>query len=209
MVAIDLQEKPAKSFADKAFPDKSIPDKSFAGERYWLFDTAIGPCALAWSDRGVTRMRLPESDRGATERRIARRRIQACAARPVEIDRLIVAIQDHMNGRGTDYLGVALDLTGIGAFEQDVYTAARHIPWGRTTTYGELARQIGTPDGARAVGRALGRNPIPIIVPCHRILAKGGVGGFSAPGGIFTKQSLLALEGVQVDAGTPLFPGFV
>ena len=63
---------------------------------------------------------------------------------------------------------------------------------------------------ARAVGRALGRNPVPIVVPCHRILAKGHrIGGFSAPGGTFTKEHLLALEGVRVDTGTPLLPGFV
>lgn len=185
------------------------PAKLLTRERYCLFDTAIGACALAWSDRGVTRMRLRESGRPATEQRIARRRTLANQALPIAIDRLIVAIQDHMSGRRTDFSDVTLDLADVGVFEQDVYAAARGIPWGCTTTYGKLAQQIGVPDGARAVGRALGRNPVPIIVPCHRILAKGGVGGFSAPGGVFTKQSLLALEGVQVDAGTPLFPGFV
>ena len=87
--------------------------------------------------------------------------------------------------------------------------AARRIPWGATTSYGELALQIGVAQAARAVGRALARNPVPIIVPCHRILAKGHrAGGFSAPGGVFTKQHLLALEGVHIDAGTPFFPGF-
>jgi methylated-DNA-[protein]-cysteine S-methyltransferase len=115
-----------------------------------------------------------------------------------------------MTGRSTDFSSVALDLTRVAAFERDVYEVARRIPFGRTMSYGELAEQIGTPDAAREVGQALARNPVPIIVPCHRILAKGHrIGGFSAPGGVFTKQQLLALEGVHVDAGTPLFPGFV
>jgi methylated-DNA-[protein]-cysteine S-methyltransferase len=176
---------------------------------YCLFDTAIGACGLAWSARGLTRLQLPESDRSATEKRLS-----TCAAKtdkaPAEIDRLIVDIQSYMTGRCTDFSAVALDLSGIGAFEQEVYAAARRIPFGRTTSYGALARQISAPEAARAVGRALARNSVPIVVPCHRILAKGHrVGGFSAPGGVFTKQHLLALEGVHVEAGTPLFPGFV
>ncbi len=79
---------------------------------------------------------------------------------------------------------------------------------GTNLSYGELARRIDLPGAARAVGRALARNPVPVVVPCHRILAKGHrIGGFSAPGGTFTKERLLALEGVRVEAGTPLLPG--
>jgi methylated-DNA-[protein]-cysteine S-methyltransferase len=176
---------------------------------YCLFDTTIGTCGVAWNERGVTRLRLPESDRGTTERKLSARAAKAEKA-PPDIDRLIADIQSYMTGRSTDFSAVALDLTRAGAFERDVYAAARRIPFGRTMSYGELAQQIGTPDAAREVGQALARNPIPIIVPCHRILAKGHrIGGFSAPGGVFTKQQLLALEGVHVEAGTPLFPGFV
>ena len=115
-----------------------------------------------------------------------------------------------MTGQSIDFASVVIDLTGTGSFEQKVYDAARCIPWGQTVSYGELARRTGSPDAARAVGTALSRNPVPIIVPCHRILAKGHrIGGFTAPGGIFTKERLLALEGVHVEAGTPLLPGFV
>ena len=98
----------------------------------------------------------------------------------------------------------------VAPFERQVYAAARCIPWGQTVSYGELARRTGAPDAARAVGHALSRNPVPIIVPCHRVLAKGHrIGGFSAYGGAIAKERLLALEGVHVDAGTPLLPGFI
>ena len=184
--------------------------KSPVREHYCLFDTAIGACGVAWSAHGLTRLQLPESDRGATEKRLKWRAAKACAAAPAEIDRLIADVQSYMTGRHTDFSSVVVDLTGVGAFERQVYAAARRIPWGRTTSYGELALQTGAPAAARAVGRALARTPGPIIVPCHRMLAKGHrIGGFSAPGGTFTQQSLLALEGVRIEAGTPLLPGFV
>ena len=175
---------------------------------YCLFDTAIGACGMAWSERGVTRLRLPESDRAATERRLRGRGASASDAPPTAIARLTAQVQDYLNGGAVDFSSVTLDLTGVGEFEQTVYAAARRIPWGETRSYGELAIEVGVPEAARAVGQALGRNPVPIIVPCHRILAKGHrAGGFSAPGGIFTKQHLLALEGVRIETGTPLLPG--
>jgi methylated-DNA-[protein]-cysteine S-methyltransferase len=128
----------------------------------------------------------------------------------VAIDQVIAEIQGYMTGRNVDFAAVAVDLTNVDPFQLKVYEAARAIPWGHTVSYGELARRTGFPDGARAVGQALARNPVPVIIPCHRVLAKGHrVGGFSAPGGIFTKERLLGLEGVRVEAGTPLLPGFV
>lgn len=87
-----------------------------------------------------------------------------------------------------------LDLGEIPAFDRQVYAAAASIPPGSTCTYGELAAAIGAPGAARPVGAALGRNPFPIIVPCHRILSAKGSGGFSAPGGVDTKMKLLAIE---------------
>jgi methylated-DNA-[protein]-cysteine S-methyltransferase len=177
---------------------------------YCLFDTAIGACGVAWNERGLTKLQLPESDRGATERRLRASAAKASRAAPAEIDQLIANIQCYMTGHSVDFASVAVDLTNVGPFESLVYAAARAVPWGQTVSYGELARQTGSPGAARAVGRALGRNPVPIIIPCHRILAKGHrIGGFSAPGGRFTKERLLALEGVQVEGGTPLLPGFI
>jgi methylated-DNA-[protein]-cysteine S-methyltransferase len=199
---------------------------------YCLFATAIGACGVAWSDVGVTRLQLPEADATATERRLVARmkllrnagaaipdyasapsglrQARASQAAPAEIDRLIADVQCYMSGHGVDFAAVALDLTGVETFHRKVYEAARAVPWGRTVSYGELARQTGSPGAARAVGQALSRNPVPIIIPCHRVLAKGHrVGGFSAHGGTVTKERLLALEGLCVEAGTPLLPGFV
>jgi methylated-DNA-[protein]-cysteine S-methyltransferase len=178
--------------------------------QYRLFETAIGTCGLAWSARGISRLQLPESGPTATERRIARRAVPADMPLPPVIDELIAQLQSYAGGGREDFSPVVLDLTGVAVFEQSVYAAARAISFGETLSYGELARQIEAPDAARAVGQALGRNPIPIIIPCHRILAKGRrIGGFSAHGGVRTKERLLALEGARVPAAMPLLPGIV
>jgi methylated-DNA-[protein]-cysteine S-methyltransferase len=101
-----------------------------------------------------------------------------------------------------------VELEGVGPFARKVYDAAREIPIGKTSTYGELAKKLGQPKAVRAVGRALARNPIPLIIPCHRILAADGKpGGFSAHGGAVTKLKLLALEGLPVNLPLPLDGG--
>ena len=173
-----------------------------------LFDTAIGPCGVGWSPRGIARVQLPEADRGATERRLRNGTGATVPGEPPpEVEDAIDKIRRCLAGETIDFAPVALDLTGIGAFRRKVYEAARRIGWGQTTTYGELARHAGAPGAARAVGQALGRNPVPIVVPCHRILASGGkLGGFSAFGGVAAKERLLALEGVHL--GTDLGPLF-
>jgi methylated-DNA-[protein]-cysteine S-methyltransferase len=87
-------------------------------------------------------------------------------------------------------------------FETDVWAAMQEIPYGETRCYGDLAQRVGS--APRAVGRACGRNPIPIVIPCHRVLAKGGLGGYSGEGGLATKQHLLALESAAEIAMPPL-----
>jgi methylated-DNA-[protein]-cysteine S-methyltransferase len=174
--------------------------------RYCLVDTDIGAIGLAWSERGLTRLQLPEADCEATERRLQTLLGRAQANHPpASIRRLGGALQRYCAGGVVDFAAVVLDLAGVGSFAQRVYAAARAIPWGRTASYGELARAIQAPGAARAVGRALGHNPVAIIIPCHRVLAGGGrIGGFSAFGGTIAKRRLLGLEGVGGEAEPPL-----
>jgi methylated-DNA-[protein]-cysteine S-methyltransferase len=169
-------------------------------QAHHLFDTAIGPCGIAWGEGAVTRLQLPEANRRATEQRLRATGAHSFpGVPPPDIERIIANIQLYLAGQKIDFSTVALDLTGASPFHQMIYHAARAVPWGQTTTYGELAHQIGAPESARAVGQALGRNPIPIIIPCHRILAKGDkLRGFSAYGGIAAKERLLVLEGLRL-----------
>jgi len=176
-----------------------------------VFDTAIGPCGVAWNDRGLTGVQLPEKDRAATERRLAAKAASAGAAEPPSaIATVIGDIRRYLAGEPVDFASVAVDLSGLDPYRQKLYATMRSLAWGRTTTYGELAKQLGASDweGARDVGEAMGRNPVPVVIPCHRVLAAGGkLGGFSAHGGAKTKAKLLALEGVHLDGG-PRLPGF-
>ncbi len=99
-----------------------------------------------------------------------------------------------------DFRSVAVDLSAVAPFFRQVYEAAREIPPGQTRTYGEIARAVGQPNRAQDVGQAMAQNPVPILIPCHRVAAAGGKpGGFSAHGGRATKSKLLALEGVPVN----------
>jgi len=180
--------------------------------RYCLFDTAFGPCGIAWNERGVVRLQLPESDRAATERRLKARSGGVPAEPTTRMMEAIADIQRYMRGTRVDFTAVPLDVVVDEPFRQGVYEALRLVPWGETVTYGELARRVGAAGQAREVGQVMGRNPVPVIVPCHRVLAAGNkAGGFSAYGGTFTKERLLALEGVTigVEADAPALPGIL
>ena len=97
-------------------------------------------------------------------------------------------------------------MNGVPEFHQRVYAIAREIQPGRTLSYGEIAARLGDPSLARAVGQALGQNPFPIVVPCHRVLAANGkTGGFSAPGGVSTKLRMLEIERARASAIPTLF----
>ncbi|HEX9772587.1 MAG TPA: methylated-DNA--[protein]-cysteine S-methyltransferase [Steroidobacteraceae bacterium] len=160
------------------------------------FDTGVGRCAIAWCERGVTGVQLPEANDAATRARMQRRFPSTVEATPPPaLQAAIDGIVALLAGETSDLSGVALDLRWVSEFHRAVYEVARRIAPGETLTYGEIAAQLGDPGAARAVGLALGQNPIPIIVPCHRVLAAGGrAGGFSAPGGVMTKLRLLEIE---------------
>jgi len=167
---------------------------------YCLFDTSIGRCGIAWTDRGVASVLLPDTTDSALRARLARRFPEAHETVPTqEMKHAIEAIVALLSGEPADLSFVALDMNGVPSFNQRVYEAARTIRPGTTCSYGDIARQLGVPGSARAVGQALGRNPFPIVVPCHRVLAADGkTGGFSAPGGTSTKLRLLAMEGERL-----------
>jgi methylated-DNA-[protein]-cysteine S-methyltransferase len=161
-----------------------------------LFDTAIGRCGIAWGERGLIAVRLPEADDRAMRASLRRRRpdLQELPP-PAEVRKAIDGIVALLDGEAPDLSGIVLDLDGVPSFERLVYDTARTIPPGETLTYGEIATRIGEPGAAREVGQALGHNPFPLVVPCHRVHAAGGkTGGFSAPGGVATKLRILQIE---------------
>jgi methylated-DNA-[protein]-cysteine S-methyltransferase len=174
---------------------------------YTLFDTAVGTVWIAWGDDGVTGVQLPELAGEATRARMQRHHPQARdAAPPPEIRDTIDRIIAHLAGDPDDLRDVRLDMAAISEFNREVYAVARGIAPGQTMTYGEIAAKVGAPRASREVGQAMGRNPFPLIVPCHRVLAAGGrLGGFSAPGGVSTKLRLLDIEGAEPNGQPSLF----
>ena len=176
-------------------------------QAFAIFETALGACAIAWGEAGLVGVRFPDPD--PTAARFAARRAwpdAALAEPPGAVAQTVLDIQAHCRGEPQDFAETQLDLGSVSDFHREVYAAARAIPCGQTLTYGEMAARIGAPGAARAVGEALGRNPWPIIVPCHRILAAGGgKGGFSAPGGVAAKMRLLEIEGALAVERLPLF----
>lgn len=158
------------------------------------FNTPLGLCAIAWNDAGLTRFLLPDPERPAG------------AATPAEppswVAQVIGRVQRHLAGEPQDFADVAYDFTRVSDFVRSVLQATLEVKPGRTVTYGDLADVIGLPaSSARAIGSALGTNPWPLLIPCHRIIAATGrMTGFSGPGGVGTKVKLLALEGAQLFA---------
>ncbi len=175
-------------------------------QRYIVFETALGFCGIAWSDTGITALRLPDKTAEATERAVRRRAPDAEPGTPPPMVADVVgAVKRYFAGAVTDFADVTLDLDGQDAFFAQIYAAARRVGWGHTTTYGALTKELGAgPEVARDVGQAMAHNPVPLIIPCHRILAAGGkIGGFSAPGGAATKMKMLELEGVHLAPPPP------
>ena len=167
---------------------------------YLIFETASGFCGIAWSDAGITRFQLPAKSAEATERIVRRRAPGAEPGVPTPmVAEAVAAAKRYFEGNATDFAQLELDLDGQAQFFKRVYAAARRIKWGQTSTYGTLAKELGGgPETARDVGQAMASNPIPLIIPCHRVLAAGGkIGGFSAPGGAAAKIRMLGLEGIE------------
>jgi len=154
------------------------------------FETALGTCGLRWSEQGITDVAMPRSRALHETAHVESSRMPEMAHDAIA---RIIALLD---GRRCDLRDIVLDESGLDDFRRAVHTATREVGPGETTTYGELARAVGEPAAAREVGAVLGRNPFPIVVPCHRVLAAdGALHGFSAPGGVHTKRRMLEIEG--------------
>lgn len=173
------------------------------------FDTPLGSCALAWTDSGIVGLQLPEATAASTEARLLQHNAGAVRREPPSSVRTAMTrISALLRGERDDLRDVQIDLTGVPEFHLRVYRVAREIDPGRWLTYGQVASQLGEPGAAQAVGQALGRNPVPLIVPCHRVVAAGGkLGGFSANGGATTKRALLTIEGADLPDTQPTLFG--
>ncbi len=167
--------------------------------RYRMLDTALGPMAIGWTDAGICRLLLPGEGLQEMRARLEQTGgVEAADGQP-EIAARILA---YAEGANDNFIDVELDLSRVSDINRRIYEHIRGLAWGETTTYGAIARWLGDVALSRAVGAAMGANPIPLIVPCHRVLAADGrTGGFSSPGGVRAKMEMLALEKAASPSG--------
>ena len=170
-----------------------------SGRGYTIFDSMIGRCGIAWGQAGILGVQLPEAREIETRRRLYQLYPEAREQRPpANVEVAIEGIVALLRGQPGDLSDVALDLTGIHAFNQRVYRLAQAVPRGETRTYGEIAAGLGVSGAVHSVAQALARNPFVIIVPCHRILEAGNYADRMSPhGGSISKRRLLSIEGAR------------
>ncbi|MDP3898904.1 MAG: methylated-DNA--[protein]-cysteine S-methyltransferase [Mesorhizobium sp.] len=178
--------------------------------QHTLIETKLGWIGLAWSPSGIVRLHLPAADRAATERGLVKNLDSSEAETlPAFVAAAVGLVRRYAEGERVDFSGVPVALDGVDPMRRAMYAALRRVGHGETLTYGQLAERAGFPGLARDIGAAMGRNPVPLIIPCHRVLAAGGkIGGFSAPGGTTTKQRMLALENVTLGSPPPAQQAF-
>jgi methylated-DNA-[protein]-cysteine S-methyltransferase len=177
-------------------------------QHFAIFDTPIGACGIVWNDFGIIGVQLPEATEGRTRTRLLKRFRGARETEPSpKIAATISQIAALLSGERADFSGAKLDVRSLPEFNRRVYGIASTIPAGAVMTYGEIAAKLGEePQAARDVGKALGENPIPLIIPCHRVLAANGKpGGYSGSGGVKTKLKLLTIEGAKISDEPSLF----
>ena len=159
-----------------------------------VFCTEWGWCAVAATDGGVSSVTLPQPKR-ATALVLIRREPAGNAALA---ETAAAELGQYFRRRRRQFT-VPLDISALPAFTRRVLAACAAIPWGTVLSYGQLAAQVGSPHAARAVGQAMGRNPVPILIPCHRVVRSDGtLGGYG--GGLAVKRQLLALEGISLES---------
>jgi O-6-methylguanine DNA methyltransferase len=166
---------------------------------YTLIPTALGPLGLGWSDAGIRHIYLPEATPDATARRLEAKGYAKRRKVAKHLDHSAKRIAQHLRGRPVDLDEVMLDLAHLPETRKQIYTTLRRVPRGTTLTYGELAERAGMPGTQQSVGTAMGENPCPIVIPCHRVLPAGGkLGHYSGPGGAVTKAQILRIEGLPI-----------
>ncbi len=166
-----------------------------------IFRTSIGYCGISWNECGITSFQLPDTSLNQIENRLKNitGNTNVSMDLPFWIRNLIKKIKAYMQGIPQDFIDVPLAFGEITEFRIAVYMVTRRISFGKVITYSDLAEKIGRPDAVRAVGNALAKNPIPLIIPCHRvILSSGRLGGYSAYSPIMTKADLLEIEGIYL-----------
>jgi methylated-DNA-[protein]-cysteine S-methyltransferase len=178
-----------------------------AGWAHSIFDTVIGRCGIAWSVAGIVGVQLPQAREIETRKRLFKHFPEARETRaPANVELAIEGIAALLRGQSADFSGVTLDMNGIPAFSQRVYRITREIGRGATLTYNEIAVKLGASGAVHAVSQAIGRNPFVIIIPCHRVLEKGGYADQISPyGGIISKRRLLSIEGTPLPSTRTLF----
>lgn len=157
----------------------------------YSFSTVVCPVTLTWGSRGLGAVRLHPRDE-------AEPAVGAGGA-PEWVLELAGRLKAHMAGEAQNFSQVAVDYGDTGSFAREVYGELRRVPAGETLTYSDLAKRAGRPGAARAVARAMATNRVPVVIPCHRVLRRGGgLGGFSGADGVKTKAQLLWAEGTRV-----------
>ena len=161
---------------------------------YITFNTAMGWVGVIDSKSGLRCTTLPQPSAREAHRLLGEK-AEGADWSPHRFEDLVKRLQAYFNGDTVDFLD-KLDLAGTTPFQREVWKITRLIPYGETRSYKWVAEQLGKPGAARGVGQALGRNPLPIIIPCHRVIRSDrGLGGFA--GGLDMKRRLLEIEGVR------------
>ncbi len=193
------QAKTARAASRRAAADAAqrvsgrITAEGLADVSYAPVDSPFGTLLLAATGRGLVRLAFPEEDLDSVLERLARRISPRVVEASAPLDRVRRELDEYFGGRRQKF-ELPLDWTLVGAFGRRVLRVTSEIPYGGVLSYREVASDAGSPRGSRAAGNALGSNPIPIVIPCHRVLRSGGaLGGYG--GGLERKRWLLELEG--------------